>query len=155
MLGAGELAKSDPDPVRGVWPMRVLDHQRSVVGRHPWNHASRLGLARQLDELGQFREAEEHYRLLLPLLDTREMYYHARFAYGSHAYRQAYALWQARRSGEAMAWALEARKQMEASRRNAVFDADRSTEFKKLEDFIKWLEGAQVAPQPGVVPELK
>ncbi|OYV06366.1 MAG: hypothetical protein CFE26_06675 [Verrucomicrobiales bacterium VVV1] len=155
VLAAGELAKSDPDPVRGVWPMRVLDHQRSVVGRHPWNHASGLGLARQLDELGQFREADEHYRLLLPLLDTREMYYHGRFAYGSHAFRRAYALWQARRPSEAMAWALEARKQMEASRRNAWFDADRSAELKKLDDFIKWLEGARVAPEPGVVPELK
>ncbi len=155
VLAAAELSKSDPDPVRGVWPMRVLDHQRSVVGRHPWNHASRLGLSRQLDELGQFREAEEHYRLLLPLLDNREMYYHARFAYGSHAFRRAYALWQARRTSEAMAWALEARKQMEASRKNAVFDADRSAEFKKLEEFIKWLEGARVTPEPGVVPELK
>lgn len=152
---AAELAKSDPDPVRGVWPMRVLDHQRSVIGRHPWNHASRLGLARQLDELGQFREAEGHYRLLLPLLDNREMFYHARFAYGSHAYRRAYALWKARRPGEAMAWAQEARNQMEISRKHAVFDEERSTEFNKLGDFIKWLEDARVAPEPGVVPELK
>jgi hypothetical protein len=152
---AAEMAKSDPDPVRGVWPMRVLEHLRSVIGRHPWNHACRLSLARQLDELGQFREAEEHYRLLLPLLDTREMYYHGRFAYGSHAFRRAYALWQARRPGEAMAWAQEARQQMEASRKIAVFDADRSAEFKKVENFIKWLEGARVAPEPGVVPKLK
>jgi O-antigen ligase len=152
---AGELAQTDPDPVNGVWPMRILDHQRSIVGRHPWNYISRLGLATRLDELGRLSEAEEHYRQLLPLLDTREMFYHARFAYGGHAFRRAYAFWKGRRASEAMAWALEAQSQMEASRKNAVFDAGRSAESKKVDDFIKWLVEAHVAPEPGVVPELK
>lgn len=151
---ASELATNDPNPQDG-WSDREMEHQRSILARHPWNYAARLGLARLLDRLGQFREAEEHYHQLLPLLDNREMFYHTRFSYGSHAFRRAYALWQARRSGEAMAWAQEARNQMEISRTNAVFDSDRTDEYKKVVDFITWLEGAHVAPQPGVVPELK
>jgi hypothetical protein len=154
---AGQLAQSDPGATEGEWPIRLMEHQRAIIARHPWNHAARLGLARQLDELGQFREAEEHYRLLLPLLDTREMFYHARFSYGSHAFRRAFALWQARRPTEALAWAIEARNQMEISRRNAIYGpgTPQQEEFLKVEDFIKWLEQAHVTPEPGVVPELK
>lgn len=154
---AGELSQSQPEPSRADWSQQLMEHQRSILVRHPWNHAARLGLARQLDELGQFREAEEHYRKLLPLLDTREMYYHARFSYGSHAFRRSYALWQARRPSEALAWAMEARNQMEISRRNAIFGpgSPQQDEFQKVVDFITWLEQAHVQPQAGVVPELK
>jgi len=154
---AAELAKTDVDPVHGVWPMRVMDHQRALIARHPWNYAARLNLARQLDELGQFCEAEEDFRLLLPLLDTREMYYQTRFAYGSHAFRRAYALWQARRPTEALAWAMEARNQILASRKNSYFgdSSPQGIELQKVNDFVKWLEQAHVPPEPGVVPELK
>lgn len=154
---AGQLAQSDPDPIQGEWSARLMEHQRSIISRHPWNHAARLGLARKLDDFGQYREAEFHYRFILPLLDTREMFYHARFSYGSHAFRRAYALWKSRRPGEALAWAIEARNQMEISRRNAIYGpgSPQQDEFQKVVDFIKWLEEAHISPEPGVAAELK
>ncbi len=152
---ASELAVSDPDPIAGKWTEVLMEHHRGIIARHPWDFAARLGLARQLDIAGSLREAEELYRHLLPALDSREMFYHARFAYGSHAYRRAYALWQAGKPTEAMAWAQEAKIQMERSRKNAYFDGTRTDEYERVVGFIKWLDEARVTAEPGVVPELR
>jgi hypothetical protein len=150
-----ELALLDSDPAASRWPEVLMAHHRGILARNPWDYAARLGLARQLDVAGNLMEAEEHYRHLLPALDNREMFYHARFAYGSHAYRRAYALWQARKPNEAMAWAQEAKIQMERSRKNAVFDGARTEEYERVVAFIRWLDEARVTAEPGVVPELR
>ncbi len=152
---ASELALLDPDPTASRWPEVLMEHHRGIIARHPWDYAARLGLARQLDVAGNLQEAEGHYRYVLPALDSREMFYHARFSYGSHAYRRAYALWRSGKPKEAMAWAQEAKIQMERSRKNAVFDGARTDEYERLVGFVKWLEEARVTAEPGVVTELR
>jgi O-antigen ligase len=132
----------------------VVAHLEATLKRHPFLWATKLRLARLLDVQGRFEESESHYRALLPLLDAREFYYRARFAYGSHCYRRGYTLWRARRPEEGLAWAIEGRRQMELSRKLRPYgpESAEGKELAALEQFIRWLEGAQIKPASVVPP---
>lgn len=151
---ATRLARRQEGEESTNWIKKAVEHLENTVARNPESYASRLSLARHLDQLGQFSEAEEHYLKLLPLLDRREYHYRTRFSYGSHAFRKADEFFKARRPSEALAWALEARKQMQASYDLCYMhpDSPEDQERKRIEKFIKWLEDARVVPQPDVVP---
>jgi len=151
---AAKMSDAEAPPASGEWADKAYRHLQITVSRNPYNYAARLSMARMLDEFGQFPAAEEQYRVLLPLLDLREIYYHARFAYGSHAFRQANALFHVRRTAEALAWAIEAKKQMETSQKLSGFSAQspEGIELTKVQNFIKWLEDARYTPAPDVVP---
>ncbi|BCU76931.1 hypothetical protein llg_16460 [Luteolibacter sp. LG18] len=151
---AARMSKTESPPASNEWADKAFGHLQRAVIRNPYDHAARLSMARVLDEFGQFSEAEENYRKLLPLMDLREMFYRTRFAYGSHAFRRANALFHARRPAEALAWALEARNQMEASKRLCGYgtQSPEGIEAAKVQEFIKWLEEARYTPAPDVVP---
>jgi len=150
------ISKNSGPPVSGEWQDKAFQQLSNAVERNPQDHASRLNMARALDQLGKFPDAEVQYRKLIPLLDKREMYYRARFAYGSHAFHQADALFHARRSSEALAWALEARKQMKISRDLCFYypGSEEALESGKVEEFIHWLEEARITPDPDAVPDI-
>ncbi|MFD0892763.1 O-antigen ligase family protein [Luteolibacter ambystomatis] len=151
---AARMSESEAPPASGEWADKAYRHLQIAVSRNPHDYAARLSMARVLDEFGQFPAAEEQYRVLLPLLDLREIYYRARFAYGSHSFRQANALFHARRTAEALAWAIEARNQMEVSLKHCWFpeQSPEGIELARVRNFIKWLEDARYTPAPDAVP---
>lgn len=152
---ASEVARGASPEDAAVWKDTTIRHLRSLVARHPKEYSARLALAMQLDGTDGYQEAGALYRSLIPLLDTRESHYRTHFQYGSHAYRCGYALWQARRPAEGLAWGLEAKRQMERSRELFWFapDSPQGIELQRVEQFIGWLQNARVTPAEGVVPE--
>ncbi|MGC4016756.1 MAG: O-antigen ligase family protein [Luteolibacter sp.] len=151
---AAKMSEVESPPASNEWADKAYRHLQIAVSRNSYDHAARLSMARILDDFGQFTAADEQYRLLLPLMDTREMFYRTRFAFGSHAFRQANALFHSRRSAEALAWAMEARTQMERSSQLAFYSPQSAeyAELMKVQAFIKWLEDARTTPAPDVVP---
>lgn len=153
---AGLLWRSDLEEEGDEWGHRTFMHLQRAVERNPQNHADRLNMARLMDHFERFTSAEQEYRKLIPMMDVREMYYRTRFSYGDHAFRRAYALFQARRAPEALAWALEAKKQMLLSKTLCWYSPESEQEsiLKRVEEFIRTLEEARYSPEPDVVPPI-
>jgi O-antigen ligase len=149
---ASELAldlagRGEPES-REFWAKTALANAEAALARHPKDLQLRLRIALMLDGFSRFAEAEEYFRELVPALDLKGSLLRIRFRYGSHCYRRAYALWRSRKPEEALAWAIEGRRQMELDFKSRWFAED-STEGKELaalKQFIRWLEGAQIKP---------
>ena len=149
---ASRLAEQVEPRSRQFWEETAVREGDASLARHPHQPYLRLNQAVLLDRLGRFDEAETEFRTVLPLLDVPGQALHVRFLYGSHCYRRGYALWRSRRAEEGLAWALEAKRQMELARKSHWFapDSPEGKELAAVEAFIRWLEGAQIKPAEGV-----
>jgi O-antigen ligase len=145
---AMDLAATVEPASREVWAKTALADAEAALARHPKDPQLRLRVALMLDGFSRFDEAEEHFRQLVPTLDVKGGFLNIRFRYGSHCYRRAYALWRNRQPEKALAWAIEGRRQMELDRQRRWFrpDSPDGKEMAALEQFIRWLEGAQIKP---------
>jgi O-antigen ligase len=145
---AVDLAGSVEPESREYWAKTAFTHAEAALARHPRDPQLRLRVALMLDGFSRFDEAEEHFRQLVPILDVKGGPLNIRFRYGSHCYRRAYALWRGRQPEKALAWAIEGRRQMELDRQRRWFspDSPEGKEMAALEQFIRWLEGAQIKP---------
>jgi hypothetical protein len=154
---AAELARGVEPESRAYWQEKALGHKLAAFSRNPHDLYLRLGIAALLDGMGRYEEAAGHYRAVVPLLDLPGQTLRIRFLYGSHCYRRGYALWRSRRPEEGLAWSIEAKRQMELSRKSRGFapDSPEGKELAGVTAFIRWLEGAQVKPAEGVVEKLE
>lgn len=145
---AMDLAGEVEPASREFWAKTALADAEAALARHPRDPQLRLRVALMLDGFSRFAEAEEQFRQLVPILDVKGGFLNVRFRYGSHCYRRAYALWRNRQPEEALAWAIEGRRQMELDRQMRWFkpDSPDGKEMAALEQFIRWLEGAQIQP---------
>ena len=145
---AMDLAGEVEPASREFWAKTALADAEAAVVRHPRDPQLSLRVALMLDGFSRFAEAEELFRQLVPVLDVKGGFLNIRFRYGSHCYRRAYALWRNRQPEEALAWAIEGRRQMELDRQMRWFkpDSPDGKEMAALDQFIRWLEGAQIQP---------
>ncbi|HEY8962382.1 MAG TPA: O-antigen ligase family protein, partial [Luteolibacter sp.] len=143
-----KLAGSVEPASREFWAKTALADAQAAFARHPKDLQLRLRIALMLDGFSRYEEAEEHFRLLVPALEVKGGLLRIRFRYGSHCYRRAYALWRSRKPEEALAWAIEGKRQMELDGKSSWFppDSPEGKELAALNRFIQWLEGAQIKP---------
>lgn len=145
---AMDLAGHVEPESREFWAKTALADAQAALTRHPKDLQLRLRIALMLDGFSRFDEAEEHFRVLVPALELKGSMLRIRFRYGSHCYRRAYALWRGRQPEEALAWAIEGKRQMELDFRTRWFpeDSPEGKELAAVKRFITWLEGAQIKP---------
>lgn len=154
---AADTAAANDAGNRELFVRTALAHWRNVVARHPLDYAARLSLANSLDENGYLEEADQHFVQLLPLVDMREMYYHARYSYALHCVRRGEALWRSRNPEDALAWLMEAEKQFETSSKIIWNYNPKDPKWeprKRARQLVEFLQGAKIEPRAEAVPHV-
>ncbi|MCW1923556.1 tetratricopeptide repeat protein [Luteolibacter arcticus] len=141
-----------PTADQQLWLAQAVDSYATAQKLNPYDPEWPVNRANALSILGRNDEAERDFERAIELQGGTERNFRARFYLASHLYRRWYDAWvKERRASEALGQFLRARDLLrEAEKRGGLGQLGKEAKdiVTGLEETIRFLEGAQVRPEP-------
>ena len=149
---ATAAAEGLPPTEQQAWLTQAAAFHATAATLNPYDPEWPVNRANVLSTLGSADEAERDFERAIELQGGAERNFQARYYFASHLYRRWYQAWtKERRAGEALGQFLRARELLrEADRQGDLghFGKEGKELVTGLEQTIRFLEGAQVRPEP-------
>jgi O-antigen ligase len=145
-------AENLPAAEQQAFLTQAVDSYATAVQLNPYDPEWPLNRATALSMLGRHDEAERDFEKAIELQGGMERNFRARFHFASYLYRRWYTAWvKERRAGEALGQFLRVRELLrESAQQNGLDRLGKEGQdlVKTVEQTIRFLEGAQVQPEP-------
>lgn len=149
---AAAADKSLPASEQQAWLTQAVDYYAAAATLNPYDPEWPVNRANVLSSLDRDDEAEHDFERAIELQGGTERNFQARYYFAAHLYRRWYVAWtKERRAGEALGQFLRARELLrETERQNTLFYSGKEglDLIDGLDRTIRFLEGAQVRPEP-------
>ncbi|MCW1885143.1 O-antigen ligase family protein [Luteolibacter flavescens] len=141
-----------PASEKKEWLTNAADLYATAAKLNPYDPEWPVNRASALSLLGRNAEAEREFERAIERQGGAERNFRARYHFATHLYRRWYDAWtKERRAGEALGQFIRARDLLKESGNQGGFsriEKDAKELTTGLDETIRFLEGAQVKPEP-------